>query len=64
MAKLEPVQQPRKDQALVVLDPGLSFGTGQHPTTEFCLRELVRAERGRSRPQRTEAGNASKSSNL
>ena len=29
-------------QAEVVLDPGLSFGTGQHPTTSFCLRELVR----------------------
>jgi SAM-dependent methyltransferase len=27
---------------VVVLDPGLSFGTGQHPTTGFCLRELVR----------------------
>ena len=33
---------PRKNQALVVLDPGLSFGTGQHPTTLFCLGELVR----------------------
>jgi ribosomal protein L11 methyltransferase len=33
---------PRKNQAVVVLDPGLSFGTGQHPTTEFCLRELAR----------------------
>jgi len=31
-----------------VLDPGLSFGTGQHPTTKFCLQELVRAERERS----------------
>jgi len=20
----------------------MSFGTGQHPTTEYCLRELVR----------------------
>ncbi len=29
----------------MVLDPGLSFGTGQHPTTSFCLRELVRARR-------------------
>jgi ribosomal protein L11 methyltransferase len=29
-------------QKLVVLDPGLSFGTGQHPTTGFCLREIVR----------------------
>ena len=32
-------------QAVVVLDPGLSFGTGQHPTTAFCLWELARARR-------------------
>jgi ribosomal protein L11 methyltransferase len=25
----------------VVLDPGLSFGTGQHPTTFYCLDKLV-----------------------
>jgi ribosomal protein L11 methyltransferase len=41
-------KRPRKNQAIVVLDPGLSFGTGQHPTTEFCLREMVRfGERAR-----------------
>ena len=34
-------RRPRKGQAVVVLDPGLSFGTGQHPTTAFCLRQLV-----------------------
>jgi ribosomal protein L11 methyltransferase len=36
-------KSPQKNQAVVILDPGLSFGTGQHPTTEFCLREIVRA---------------------
>ena len=35
-------KRPRKNQAVVILDPGLSFGTGQHPTTAFCLRALVR----------------------
>jgi ribosomal protein L11 methyltransferase len=35
-------KRPRKNQAVVILDPGLSFGTGQHPTTEFCLGEIVR----------------------
>ena len=35
-------RRPRAGQKLVVLDPGLSFGTGQHATTEFCLREIVR----------------------
>jgi ribosomal protein L11 methyltransferase len=29
-------------QFTVVLDPGLSFGTGQHPTTAFCLRQVVK----------------------
>lgn len=32
-----------QNQAVVILDPGLSFGTGQHPTTEFCLRQIVRS---------------------
>jgi ribosomal protein L11 methyltransferase len=34
--------RPKRGQAVVVLDPGLSFGTGQHATTSFCLRELAR----------------------
>ncbi len=33
--------RPKKHQAVVVIDPGLSFGTGQHPTTRFCLGQLV-----------------------
>ena len=33
---------PRKNQAVVVLDPGLSFGTGQHATTFFCLSQIAR----------------------
>jgi ribosomal protein L11 methyltransferase len=35
-------RRPRTGQAVMVLDPGLSFGTGQHPTTSFCLAEIVR----------------------
>jgi ribosomal protein L11 methyltransferase len=35
-------RRAKPGQAVVVLDPGLSFGTGQHPTTSFCLRESVR----------------------
>jgi ribosomal protein L11 methyltransferase len=33
----------RKNQAVMILDPGLSFGTGQHPTTSFCLQQIVAA---------------------
>jgi ribosomal protein L11 methyltransferase len=32
---------PRPGQTVVVLDPGLSFGTGQHPTTLFCIEQLT-----------------------
>jgi ribosomal protein L11 methyltransferase len=38
-------KNPRHNQAVVILDPGLSFGTGQHPTTGFCLKEIVRHRR-------------------
>ena len=32
----------RPGQQLVTLDPGLCFGTGQHPTTLYCLRWIDR----------------------
>ncbi len=35
-------KRPRTGQELIVLDPGLSFGTGQHPTTSFCLEQLAK----------------------
>ena len=38
--------KPVRGQAVVVLDPGLSFGTGQHATTSFCLQQLVKARDG------------------
>jgi ribosomal protein L11 methyltransferase len=30
----------RSGQAVIRLDPGMAFGTGQHPTTLMCLRAL------------------------
>ena len=38
-------REPERGQAVVVLDPGLSFGTGQHPTTHFCLAQLAAAKK-------------------
>jgi ribosomal protein L11 methyltransferase len=34
-------RKPKKGQHVVTLDPGLSFGTGNHATTSFCLEQLV-----------------------
>ena len=34
--------QPKPGQKLLTVDPGMSFGTGQHPTTLFCLQTIDR----------------------
>ncbi len=34
--------QPRPGQRVVDIDPGMSFGTGQHATTLYCLEILAR----------------------
>ncbi len=44
-------RRPRKGQAVIVLDPGLSFGTGQHPTTSFCLRQLAKLRPKATKPR-------------
>ena len=31
---------PSEDEKVVELDPGVAFGTGQHPTTELCIRAI------------------------
>lgn len=33
--------EAKPGQAVVTLNPGLSFGTGHHPTTLFCLKQLA-----------------------
>lgn len=34
-------EAPEKDAINIVLDPGLAFGTGSHPTTHLCLEWLT-----------------------
>jgi ribosomal protein L11 methyltransferase len=38
-------KRARNGQRVVILDPGLSFGTGQHPTTHFCLKRIAKCRR-------------------
>lgn len=32
--------EPAPDDVVIMLDPGMAFGTGKHPTTALCVREL------------------------
>jgi ribosomal protein L11 methyltransferase len=52
-------KRPRKNQPVVILDPGLSFGTGQHPTTAFCLSEIVRRRQAGTRQSFLDIGTGS-----
>lgn len=31
-----------KDKILIEIDPGISFGTGKHETTQLCIRQLMK----------------------
>jgi ribosomal protein L11 methyltransferase len=38
-------RRARPGQRVILLDPGLSFGTGHHATTSFCLEQLAACRR-------------------
>ena len=42
----ENYKKERPDEQLIVLDPGLAFGTGTHPTTQLCIQALETIMRG------------------
>lgn len=38
----EELKEEDKDKFLIEIDPGISFGTGKHETTQLCIRELIK----------------------
>lgn len=36
----EELKEEDKDKFLIEIDPGISFGTGKHETTQLCIRQL------------------------
>lgn len=38
----EEVPEEHKDKLLIQIDPGTAFGTGQHETTQLCIRQLIK----------------------
>ena len=48
---------PRAEEVVIRLDPGMAFGTGQHPTTRLCLEALEsRLRPGQEVPGRARTG--------
>jgi len=41
--------EPKEDELIIELDPGMAFGTGTHPTTSLCLKALESAIDGGER---------------
>ena len=38
----EELKEEDKDKFLIEIDPGVSFGTGKHETTQLCIRQLLK----------------------
>ena len=38
----EELKEEDKDKFLIEIDPGVSFGTGKHETTQLCIRQLIK----------------------
>jgi ribosomal protein L11 methyltransferase len=51
----EELKDEDKDKFLIEIDPGISFGTGKHETTQLCIRQLLKYIRG-SHPKVLDVG--------
>ena len=49
----------KSGQKAVVINPGMSFGTGQHETTKYCLRKIVSMRRRRTEQSLLDVGSGS-----
>lgn len=45
----EPLEEENRNKILIEIDPGVSFGTGKHETTQLCIRQLLKYVKGRQR---------------
>ena len=42
----EEIKEEDKDKFIIEIDPGVSFGTGKHETTQLCIKQLLKYVRG------------------
>ncbi len=51
----EELKPEDKDKFLIEIDPGISFGTGKHETTQLCIKQLLKYVKG-SEPKVLDVG--------
>ncbi|MEE1102178.1 MAG: 50S ribosomal protein L11 methyltransferase [Agathobacter sp.] len=51
----EELKPEDKDKFLIEIDPGISFGTGKHETTQLCIKQLLKYVKG-SNPKVLDVG--------
>lgn len=44
----EELKPEDKDKFLIEIDPGISFGTGKHETTQLCIKQLLKYVKGQN----------------
>ncbi len=52
-------KKAKAQQETVILDPGMSFGTGNHPTTLFCLKQIAAFDATQTTPSLLDIGTGS-----
>ncbi len=52
----EELKEEDKDKFMIEIDPGISFGTGKHETTQLCIRQLLKYIRTMEQPKVLDVG--------
>ena len=52
----EELKEEDKDKFLIEIDPGISFGTGKHETTQLCIKELLKYIKKEDAPKVLDVG--------
>ena len=49
-------EEEDKDKFMIEIDPGISFGTGKHETTQLCIKELIKYIKKEEAPKVLDVG--------
>ncbi|MCM1282707.1 MAG: 50S ribosomal protein L11 methyltransferase [Roseburia sp.] len=52
----EELKTADQDKLLIEIDPGISFGTGKHETTQLCIRQLIKHMKSLKAPKVLDVG--------